>query len=203
MLKVVLIDDKKSIVEGMKYLIDWEEYGYEIAGPLLVSYLLDHNLGTEVTEEMVRRLLNTEYFSKMAFVKHTGANEFEYNESALEAKIKAYTYSRDETYSKSEIDSSFKAINDVISEKYNTLADSITTTNEDTMKYVHNTRSVVKDVQELANKNKDRIKSIHDNIHKISNSIDVTKIYNASNLDSLKGVVGDTISELLTLFNNV
>ena len=191
----------EDLIEHLKRVI--EEYGYEIAGPLLVSYLLDHNLGTEVTEEMVRRLLNTEYFSKMAFVKHTGANEFEYNESALEAKIKAYTYSRDETYSKSEIDSSFKATNDDISEKYNTLADSITTTNEDTMKYVHNTRSVLTEVQELANTNKDRIKSIYNNIHKISNSIDVTKIYNASNLDSLKGVVGDTISELLTLFNNV
>ena len=78
----------EDLIEHLKRVI--EEYGYEIAGPLLVSYLLDHNLGTEVTEEMVRRLLNTEYFSKMAFVKHTGANEFEYNESALEAKIRAY-----------------------------------------------------------------------------------------------------------------
>ena len=76
----------EDLIEHLKRVI--EEYGYEIAGPLLASYLLDHNLGTEVTEEMVRRLLNTEYFSKMAFVKHTGANEFEYNESALEAKIK-------------------------------------------------------------------------------------------------------------------
>lgn len=91
----------EDLIEHLKRVM--EEYGYEIAGPIIAAYLLNHNLGTEVTEEMVRRLLNTEYFSKMAFVKHTGANDFEYNESALEAKIRAYTYSKSEIFTKEEI----------------------------------------------------------------------------------------------------
>ena len=34
MLKVLLVDDKKSIIEGMTDLIEWEEYGFEIAAAL-------------------------------------------------------------------------------------------------------------------------------------------------------------------------
>ncbi len=32
MLKVLLVDDEKFIVQGLSVLIEWESYGYEIAG---------------------------------------------------------------------------------------------------------------------------------------------------------------------------
>ena len=55
MLKVVLIDDKKSIVEGMKYLIDWEQYGYEIAAALrcaadAISFVEQNHVDSIISE---------------------------------------------------------------------------------------------------------------------------------------------------------
>lgn len=91
----------EDLIEHLKRVM--EEYGYEIAGPIIASYLLDNKLGTDITEELVRRLLTEEFFPRMAYVKHTGANEFEYNESALEAKVRAYTYSKSEVFTKEEI----------------------------------------------------------------------------------------------------
>ena len=37
MLKALLLDDKKSIIEGMTELIEWEKYGFEIAAALRKS----------------------------------------------------------------------------------------------------------------------------------------------------------------------
>ena len=32
MYKVYLLDDEPFILEGLKYIVDWEDYGFEIVG---------------------------------------------------------------------------------------------------------------------------------------------------------------------------
>ena len=34
MLKVMLVDDKKTIVDGLEMLIDWKKLGYEVAAQI-------------------------------------------------------------------------------------------------------------------------------------------------------------------------
>ena len=68
--------------------------------------------------EMSTELQNLcqDLITNFAYVRVEGANTFEYDESALEAKIRAYTYPKDniyskaETYSKPEIDSKFNDV---------------------------------------------------------------------------------------------
>lgn len=102
MLKVVLIDDKKSIVEGMKDLIDWGRYGYEIAAALrcaadAISFTEQNHVdliisdirmpgisGLELIEE-IRRI-----DSRVKFIIMSGYAEFEYAKKALDYQANGY-----------------------------------------------------------------------------------------------------------------
>lgn len=102
MLKVVLIDDKKSIVEGMKDLICWEEYGFEIAAALrcaadAISFVKQNHVDLIISDikmpgmsglELIEEIKNID--SCVKFIIMSGYAEFEYAKKALYYKANGY-----------------------------------------------------------------------------------------------------------------
>ena len=102
MLKVVLIDDKKSIVEGMKYLIDWEQYGFEIAAALrcaadAISFVKQNHVDLIISDirmpgisglELIKEIRKTD--SRIRFIIISGYAEFEYVKKAMDYQANGY-----------------------------------------------------------------------------------------------------------------
>lgn len=102
MLKVLLLDDKKSIIEGMKELIDWESCGFEIAAALgrtdealkfvrenhvdllITDIRMPHMSGLELIEEVKK------FKPHLRFAIISGYAEFEYVKQALNRKVDGY-----------------------------------------------------------------------------------------------------------------
>lgn len=101
-IRVMLVDDEVTILEGFKKLFDWDKYGCEVVGEaldgamainqadLLVPDLIivDVNIpvisGLEVVE-----ILRAKY-SKMEFIIVSGYDEFDYCRKALRLRIADY-----------------------------------------------------------------------------------------------------------------
>ncbi len=102
MLKVVLIDDKKSIVEGMKYLIDWEQYGYEIAAALrcaadAISFVEQNHVDLIISDIRMPGITGLELIGevrridpRVKFIIMSGYAEFEYAKAALDYQANGY-----------------------------------------------------------------------------------------------------------------
>lgn len=102
MLKVVLIDDKKSIVEGMKYLIEWEQYGFEIAAALrcaadAISFVKQNHVDLIISDirmpgisglELIQEIRKTD--SRIKFIIISGYAEFEYVKKAMDYRADGY-----------------------------------------------------------------------------------------------------------------
>ncbi|MDY3031870.1 MAG: response regulator [Clostridia bacterium] len=102
MLKVVLIDDKKSIVEGMKYLIEWEEYGFEIAAALrcaadAIDFVKQNHVDLIISDirmpgisglELIQTIKKTDPHIK--FIIISGYAEFEYVKKAMDYQANGY-----------------------------------------------------------------------------------------------------------------
>lgn len=102
MLKVVLIDDKKSIVEGMKYLIEWEEYGFEIAAALrcaddAIEFVNKNRVDLIISDirmpgmsglELIQKIKETDPHIK--FIIISGYAEFEYVKKAMDYQANGY-----------------------------------------------------------------------------------------------------------------
>ena len=102
MLKVVLIDDKKSIVEGMKYLIEWEEYGFEIAAALrcaddAIEFVKKNHVDLIISDirmpgmsglELIQEIKKTD--SRIKFIIISGYAEFEYVKKAMDYQANGY-----------------------------------------------------------------------------------------------------------------
>ena len=102
MLKVVLIDDKKSIVEGMKYLIEWEQYGFEIAAALgcaadAISFVEKNHVDLIISDirmpgmsglELIEEIRKID--SLVKFIIMSGYAEFEYAKKALYYQANGY-----------------------------------------------------------------------------------------------------------------
>lgn len=102
MFKVMIVDDKKNIVEGMKTLIQWEKYGYQIvetvrsakvAAEILENKEIDLCItdirmpgmsGMELIEQSNKVSPNTK------FIILSGYDEFEYAKLALEYHVCGY-----------------------------------------------------------------------------------------------------------------
>ena len=102
MLKVVLIDDKKSIVEGMKYLIEWEQYGFEISAALrcaadAISFVEKNHVDLIISDirmpgmsglELIEEIRKID--SLVKFIIMSGYAEFEYAKKALYYQANGY-----------------------------------------------------------------------------------------------------------------
>jgi len=102
MLKVLLVDDKTAIVDGLEYLIDWGSIGYEIAGKatsakdalslaekikfdLVVTDIRMPDMdGIEMIEQLMTFMTGTKYILLSAY------SEFEYAKRAVDKQISGY-----------------------------------------------------------------------------------------------------------------
>ena len=102
MLKVMLVDDKAAIVEGLEYLIDWNELGYEVAAKvtsanaaldlakkneydLVVTDIRMPGMdGLELIEQLMQCVPKTKYILLSAYSK------FEYAKYAIDKRISGY-----------------------------------------------------------------------------------------------------------------
>lgn len=105
-----------------------------------------------------------------AYVRIEGANEFEYNESMIEAKIRAYTYNT------TQIDEKFSSLNMSINEdltaKVNDLESQITTLNESITKVNADLLNEITTVNEtITNTKADLLNTINNNYEILSKSI--------------------------------
>ena len=102
MLKVVLIDDKKSIVEGMKYLIEWEQYGFEISAALrcaadAISFVEKNHVDLIISDIRMPGMSGLELIEEIRkidscvkFIIMSGYAEFEYAKKALDYQANGY-----------------------------------------------------------------------------------------------------------------
>ena len=102
MLKVLIVDDEKSIREGMNYIIEWEEYGYEIIGTAkngvealeMMKEFLPHVVITDIQMpdmsglELIEKA--KELFSDSKFIILSGYDDFKYAKKAIDLNAKRY-----------------------------------------------------------------------------------------------------------------
>ena len=103
MIKVLLVDDEQYIREGLRQLVDWEEYGYEIIGEagngvdaiaileesqvdvVFVDIRMPKMTGLELIEYVQEKL-----HRNIQFVILTGYADFEYARMAICMQVKNY-----------------------------------------------------------------------------------------------------------------
>lgn len=102
MLHVMIVDDKKSILEGMKMLIDWGKYGFEITntatnGTAAVEILRNQRIDLCITDMRMPQMtgleliaLGREISPHTQFIILSGYDEFEYAKRALEYQVCGY-----------------------------------------------------------------------------------------------------------------
>lgn len=102
MLKVLLVDDEASIINGLKCLIDWEKYGFCIANTARSAIAAEKILEEEKIDlvicdvqmpkmsgiELLERTLKKR--SDIKFIIISGYDEFEYVKKAMDYKISGY-----------------------------------------------------------------------------------------------------------------
>lgn len=103
MLKVLIVDDEPWVLEGLRTMIDWEKYGFEVCGEarngseamrLIQEYkpelvLTDINMPVINGLELITQL--NELMSKPPkFVVLTGYNDFKYARTALQQRVNDY-----------------------------------------------------------------------------------------------------------------
>lgn len=102
MLKALLLDDKKSIIEGMTELIEWEKYGFEIAAALRKSdealeFLKNRHIDLVITDIRMPGMSGLELIEEikkfkpqLKFIIISGYAEFEYVKQAIDRKVDGY-----------------------------------------------------------------------------------------------------------------
>lgn len=102
MLQVMIVDDKKNIIEGMRNLIHWEEYGYQVvqtvrSGKCAIEVLEKQPIDLCITDIRMPGMSGMElieYAKKLCphtkFVILSGYDEFEYAKRALEYQVCGY-----------------------------------------------------------------------------------------------------------------
>ncbi|MCM3361085.1 MULTISPECIES: response regulator [Bacillaceae] len=103
MLKVLIVDDEPYIREGIKVMIDWGNYGFEICyeagnGEDALQIILDHELDIVLTDikmpvmsglELIKQVKKS-VDKEIRFVILSGFYEFEYAKKAIQYKVTDY-----------------------------------------------------------------------------------------------------------------
>lgn len=102
MFKVVLVDDEPIITRGLKAIIDWEDYGFEVVhvaenGEEALKYLKEHSIDLLITDIMMPRMSGLalieaakEISSSIKFIVLSGYQEFEYVRQGMQLGIENY-----------------------------------------------------------------------------------------------------------------
>lgn len=102
MLKVMLVDDKTAIVDGLECLIDWNSLGYEVAAKATsameaIELAKNNRFDLIVTDikmpnmdgiEMIEQLMS--FNSGMKYILLSAYSEFEYAKRAIDRQISGY-----------------------------------------------------------------------------------------------------------------
>ena len=102
MLKVMLVDDKAAIVEGLEYLIDWNELGYKVAAKVTsaqeaLGAAKKNEYDLIVTDirmpgmdglELIEHLM--QFMPKAKYILLSAYSRFEYAKYAIDKRISGY-----------------------------------------------------------------------------------------------------------------
>lgn len=102
MYKILLADDEPIITKGLKAIIDWEDYGFEIAytaesGEDALAYLINHPIDILITDILMGEMSGLDLVEEVNKIKPeiksivlTGYQEFEYIKQGLLLGIENY-----------------------------------------------------------------------------------------------------------------
>lgn len=102
MLNVMLVDDNKSLLEGLAFLIEWEEYGYRIEFSAsnyhqAIEALENHKIDLIITDIRMPRMTGFDLINyvkekelKIKFVLISGYSKFDYAKWAIDYRINGY-----------------------------------------------------------------------------------------------------------------
>lgn len=102
MYKVLLVDDEPLITTGLKALLDWEDYGFEVvstaeSGEEALSYLKENQIDILVTDIMMAEMTGLELIKEVKILQPkvkcivlTGYQEFEFIKQGLLLGIENY-----------------------------------------------------------------------------------------------------------------
>lgn len=102
MLKVLLVDDEPFITMGLKALIDWEDYGFEVVyiaddGEEALTYLKEHTVDLLITDILMPKRSGLSLIEEakqlhpsMKFIVLSGYKEFDYIKQGMALGIENY-----------------------------------------------------------------------------------------------------------------
>lgn len=103
MLKVLIVDDEPWVLEGLRTMIDWEKYGFEVCGEAqngvdamrLIQEYKPHLVLTDINMPVINGLelianLNKIMAKPPKFVVLTGYDDFMYARTALRQRVNEY-----------------------------------------------------------------------------------------------------------------
>lgn len=128
MYKVYLLDDEAFILEGLKYIIDWQDYGFEIVGFANngedgLKEILSMDIDLVITDimmpkmtglELIENLINSNYQTN--FIVLSAFQEFEYAKKAISIGAQNYILKPIDT---EELEKSIISIKSRLKEKEN------------------------------------------------------------------------------------
>ena len=128
MYKVYLLDDEPFILEGLKYIVDWKDYGFEIVGFANngedgLKEILSMDIDLVITDimmpkmtglELIENLINSNYQTN--FIVLSAFQEFEYAKKAISMGAQNYILKPIDT---EELEKSIISIKSKLKEKEN------------------------------------------------------------------------------------
>jgi len=103
MLKVLIVDDEPWVLEGLRTMIDWGRYGFEVCGEAqngvdamrLIQEYKPHLVLTDINMPVINGLeliakLNEIMATPPKFVVLTGYDDFKYARTALRHRVNEY-----------------------------------------------------------------------------------------------------------------
>lgn len=102
MYKLYLLDDEPFILEGLKYIIDWEEYGFDVVGTSSngedgFNFIKNEDVDLIITDIMMPKMTGLELISNLKKINHNARfivlsafQEFQYAKEAISMGAENY-----------------------------------------------------------------------------------------------------------------
>lgn len=102
MYKLYLLDDEPFILEGLKYIIDWEDYGFDVVGTSSngedgFNFIKNEDVDLIITDIMMPKMTGLELISNLKKIKHNSKfivlsafQEFQYAKEAISMGAENY-----------------------------------------------------------------------------------------------------------------